>query len=110
MRSTPDLPTDPLGNLGKAIRPEPEKPADKVDTFNSGNWAPKGLVISDKPDPIVSDGQMEDWEGLCASPTFTGTHTQPAVFTYSMHTEEELKALADVAEFLKNLPEYGGLL
>jgi len=50
MRSTNDNPVDPLGQIGPAIRPEPTKPAPPPSQpFTAGDWAPKGLVISEKP-------------------------------------------------------------
>lgn len=50
MKSTHDNPLDPLGSLGAPIRPTQPATPDVVKPFNSGDWAPKGLVIhDDKP-------------------------------------------------------------
>lgn len=59
MRSTPDNPVDPLGTLGAPVRPAPAPAPDPTKTFAAGNWAPKGLVITDKPAPISSHSADE---------------------------------------------------
>lgn len=91
MRSTTDNPVDPLGNLGQAIKPAAPAPAPSpAQGFELGNWAttlPDGLA--EKPaEPAPAD---------------------PVVITYHL-TDDEAKGCAEAAEFLRNLPEYGGLL
>jgi hypothetical protein len=43
MRSTPDLPVDPIGNLGQAIKPTPAIKPDTVKPFERGDHS----LISD---------------------------------------------------------------
>lgn len=74
MRTNPDTPLDPLGNLGKAIRqdkpaPAPVPVAPGIVRNQSGNLetqiAPPAPVWHPVVTPvIVTDGQAEDWEGL----------------------------------------------
>ena len=51
MKTTPDQPIDPIGNLGAPIRPDPDPIAEALKSA--------GL-------PIVIEGQAEDWEEACA--------------------------------------------
>jgi hypothetical protein len=56
MKSTPDLPVDPLGSLGSPIRPAPAPAPDPVKEFELGDWAatlPEGLA--EKP-AVMQDG------------------------------------------------------
>ena len=56
MRTTPDTSPDTLPTLGPAIRPPAPAPTPTpADTFASGNWAPKGLVITPEPASTLSD-------------------------------------------------------
>jgi len=76
MRETDHLPIDPLGQLGKAIKPVAPPPPDPVKAFEQINDGQKALeTIAETirkqitPDssfglPIVTDGQLADWEGL----------------------------------------------
>lgn len=101
MKSTNDNPLDPLGNLGAPIRPTKPAAPDVVKPFEHGDHS----LIGDsnkalesiaetlrKQLPIVSDGQAEDWEGLCVP--------APAASVSTLSTAE-LQALADLAEFMK---------
>lgn len=49
MKSPTDNPVDPLGSLGAPIRPAAPAPVPASKPFETGDWAPKGLVINDKP-------------------------------------------------------------
>jgi hypothetical protein len=50
MRSTPDLPVDPIGNLGQAIKPTPAAKPDTARPFETGDHS----LISDHSKAVQS--------------------------------------------------------
>ena len=85
MRSTPDTPIDSLGSLGSPIKPQPAPTAAPVPIGNGCVRNPDGTLATNAPPPapvrvytppaavptampVISDGQAEDWEGLCLDP------------------------------------------
>ena len=76
MKTTNDLPVDPLGNLGAPIRPTAAPAPDPVKTFEQqrdrpliGSTSTAIETITEtlrkNSGVVVSDGQEADWEGLC---------------------------------------------
>lgn len=75
MKSVHDNPIDPLGQIGKPIRPEPPKKPDPVrefehigDTSKALDTMAETLRKTGTPAPVIDDGQASDWEGLCMDP------------------------------------------
>lgn len=74
MREVNDNPVDPLGNLGPAIKPKAAPAPDPIKSFEQINDGHKALetiaetLRKQLGTVIVSDGQAEDWEGLCIKP------------------------------------------
>lgn len=78
MKTTNDLPLDPLGSLGAPIRPTPAAPAprptDNPEVLRNADGslqtnvappvAPPAPVWHPLPAVVIDDGQAEDWEGL----------------------------------------------
>lgn len=95
MRTNPDTPIDPLGSLGSPIKPTAAPAPNPVREFEHINDQNKAVesVIETLRKKQAEQGNAEGWEGLCASPTFTGT------YTYSL-SDEERRACAEISEFL----------
>lgn len=71
MKTNPDNAIDSLGNLGPAVKPKAAPAPDPIKSFEQINDGHKALETIAETlrkklgTVIVSDGQAEDWEGLC---------------------------------------------
>ena len=108
MKSTNDLPLDPLGTIGAPIRDQKPATPDPISDFttkkhdliNNQSTAIETIAetLRKSNGVVIEDGQEADWEGLCVPRRAfrTAYATGAPVINYSLTDEEaaELKRVA----------------